>query len=68
MKSKTFEIYKESILDYKKRHFYGKYKWQYQLYEDTVLMWLHNYQCIVNDVEGLSELYNIAFIPKWEEL
>ena len=57
MKNKTFEIYKESILDYKKRHFYS----QYTLYEATVLRWLRNYKCIVNDKKGLLELYRIAF-------
>lgn len=61
MKNKTFETYKESILDYKERHFYGQYEWQHELYNTTVLRWLHNYQCIVDDRKGLLELYRIAF-------
>lgn len=61
MKNQIFNTYKESILNYKKRHFNGRYDWQYDLYEATVLQWLHNYKTLVNDKEGLRELYSIAF-------
>ena len=61
MKNQIFNTYKESILNYKKRHFNGRHDWQYELYETTVLRWLNNYKILVNDREGLRELYSIAF-------
>ena len=61
MKNQIFNTYKESILNYKKRHLNGRYDWQYELYETTVLRWLNNYKILVDDTEGLIELYSIAF-------
>ena len=61
MKNQIFNTYKESILNYKKRHFNGCYDWQYDLYEATILRWLNNYKTLVDDREGLRELYSIAF-------
>ena len=61
MKNQIFNTYKESILNYKKRHFNGRYDWQCELYEATVLRWLNNYKILVDDNEGLIELYSIAF-------
>lgn len=68
MKNQIFKIYKQFILNYKKLHNNNKNILQSELYEIIILKWLNDYHILTNDEEGLSELYKIAFISKWEAL
>ena len=68
MKNQIFKIYKQFILNYKKLHNNNKNILQSELYEIIILKWLNDYHILTNDEEGLSRLYKIAFISKWEAL
>lgn len=64
MKSQIFKTYKKFILNYKKLYDNNKNILQYELHEVIVLKWLNDYHILTNDEDGLSELYQIAFISK----
>lgn len=59
--NRQYKAIKEAILNLKKTHYYSNNNERINLYEVQVIRWLKNYKCLHDDLEGLLELYTIAF-------
>lgn len=59
--NRQYKAIKEAILNLKKTHYNSNDEERIQIYENQVMRWLNNYKCLHDDLEGLLELYTIAF-------
>ena len=59
--NRQYKAIKEAILNLKKTHYYSNDNELVQVYETQVMRWLKNYNCLHDDLEGVLQLYTIAF-------
>lgn len=60
-KNRQYNAIKDAILNLKRTHYYSDNEELVQIYEVQVMRWLKNYNCLHDDLEGVLQLYTIAF-------